>query len=114
MIPFPPFHFQALWIAAVLQGSLTLQSIDAIEDAMTTQEDYLKRAGLYEGKYRYMGVEPFEYMKTLVKEAGLKYAAHQMRYIDMLQGIYSHVSEHGPRYVGAPDTYRNTRYIVDR
>jgi len=35
------------------------------------------------------------------------------RYIDFLEAIYGDNGLHKPRYVGAPDTYRDRRYRVN-
>jgi len=126
VVPFPLIYFQALFIAAVYSGKVTLPCRREQYVLLEEREDSLRtRAGLFDDKYHYLGDEQFQYMRMLARSSGHllppigssggdEEKPRQLgRYIDLIEAIYTDNGLHKPKYVGAPDTYRNRRYRVN-
>lgn len=113
VVPFPLFHLQAQWIATLVSGRAALPSREVMLKSIEEFEEMLRTKDLFDSKYHYMGAEQFPYMRYLATAAGVD-SEETAAYIDMLEGIFLHVSANKPEYVGAPDTYRSMKYTIDR
>ena len=117
VVPFPLFHMQAKWIAAVYAGRKMLPSKE--EQSEWLQEYEAEVLSKFNGseetaiqKFHFLDKAQWKYRRFLARAAGLD-SDKEMKYIDATEQIYNDTSSIRPPYVGAPDTYRNCEYQLD-
>ena len=140
---FKPYFFSyvflqssAQYVTAVLSGRTLLPSTDEQYHWLESFQSHLRATGLYHTKYHFLGGPPqWEYCKFLAEQSGLiaspgdkqgnmesvssktttSYSQQQhAQYLHMLEAIYEDNMVHRVMYPGAPDTYRERVYSVDR
>eukprot|EP01032_Pedospumella_encystans_P011056 gene11056-12889_t len=136
VVPFPLFYYQAQYVAAVFSGRTPLPSTDEQYQWLEAFESHLRATGMYYTKYHFLGGPPqWEYCKFLAEQSGLiaelgekqgnmesvsttttkTYSQQQhAQYLHMLEAIYDDNMVHRVLYPGAPDTYRERVYSVNR
>ena len=78
------------------------------------EEEDLKRRGLFDQKYHYLGDEQWNYVRRLaaLSCSGATLSRYEA-YIDILQQIYNANSARRPAFTGGPDSYRSRKYVVN-
>eukprot|EP01039_Chlorochromonas_danica_P007363 gene7363-8145_t len=117
IIPFLLFYYQALYIAHVFKGEIHLPPAIERERLLDDWETVLKQEGHYASHYHFLGGKwQFDYIRRIVDLLALpqhELTEHQA-YLSMVEAIYFDNSAHKPPFVGAPDSYRDRLYNVNR
>ena len=130
------FLFSAQYVAAVFFGRTLFPCTDEQYHWLESFESHLRATGMYHTKYHFLGGPPqWEYCKYLAEQSGLiatlgdkednrksvstatttSYSQqHHAQYLHMLEAIYEDNMVHRVLYPGAPDTYRERVYLVNR
>ena len=133
-------HFFSLssaqYVVTALSGRTPLPSTDKQYRWLETFESQLHATGMYNTKYHFLGGPPqWDYCRFLAEQSGLiaelgdkqgnrksvstttttSYSQQQhAQYLHMLEAIYDDNMIHRVLYPGAPDTYRERVYSVNR
>ena len=125
VVPFPLMELQARWIEAVYSGRSVLPSReDQYKWSQQDEEACRQRFGATDAateneesvtKYHYMGGDlQWTYCRFLARAGGGDDLERRLKYIDSTEQIYAYNSQYKPAYPGAPDTYRDINYWVDK
>jgi len=126
----------AQYVAAIFSGRASLPSVVEQYEWLKSFESKLRDSGMYTTKYHFLGGPPqWEYCTFLAEQSGLiaslgkdygdmksvwttistSYSQElHAQYLHMLESIYDDNMVHRVLYPGAPDTYRERVYSVDR
>jgi hypothetical protein len=134
MAPLTCLLVTAEYVAAVFSGCAVLPNVAERFAWLAQFEAKLKQMRYFEEKYHYLGDgdDQWEYCRFLARESGLiregqraaggvdnnsccsSSAERVSRYIRLMQEIYEDNIAHRPVYPGAPDSYRERRYYINR
>lgn len=117
IIPFLLFYYQALYVAQVFKGLIHLPPAIERERLLEDREAVLKQEGHYATHYHFLGGKwQFDYIRhiiDLLDLPGCERIEHRA-YLSVIEAIYFDNSAHKPPFVGAPDSYRDRVYSINR